>query len=89
MIIKQIFYGIKCDRCGRFLQCEGSGGEHYDDFEESKEEVIEHSRCAEWSVINENECYCLDCSQEMESELCKRERERINDSGCAYQEADK
>lgn len=63
MIVKQIFYGIKCDRCGSYLPY-GDG----DDFEESESQVISHAECAGWQIINGKHC-CLECWEQIAKEM--------------------
>lgn len=63
MIVKQIFYGVKCDGCGSYLPY-GDG----DDFEESESQVISHAECAGWQIINGKHC-CPECWEQIAKEM--------------------
>lgn len=65
MIVEEKFYGIKCDQCGDYLQCENSGGEHCDDFETNKQTTISHAICAGWEITDDGKHYCMDCWKKM------------------------
>lgn len=54
MIISEIFYGLKCDRCGELYE----DGEH--SFWSDKDSAIEYSSDSDWEEIN-NKHYCPEC----------------------------
>lgn len=54
MIVSDIFYGLKCDRCGEFYE----DGDH--SFWSDKESAIEYSHDSDWVEKNDKH-YCPKC----------------------------
>jgi len=55
MIIKEIFYGIKCDRCG----CYNESGDYKFYMEESQ--AVENAMDDEWNTTIQDNHYCPNC----------------------------
>lgn len=54
MIIKEIFYGVKCDRCGKIH----NDGDH--EFWNDEHSPVEYAMDSDW-IEKENKHYCDDC----------------------------
>lgn len=57
MIVEKIFYGCKCDGCGKMLLGEWEEDAYYDS-EQYTTGVAEDS---DWLVTSDNHHYCPDC----------------------------
>ena len=73
MLLKRVFYGIQCDRCGKIQNLDSEGNEVDNDaggvYEIDEDAALEVARMAEWSIYRQDERhYCKECAEIMEME---------------------
>lgn len=72
MLVTKTFYSVKCDKCGKILDCDPEGDYCGDndaggDFEVDECAAYAVAECADWHC-EEND-YCCDCWKKIEEEM--------------------